>query len=399
MASERKIRVALIGLSASAKVSWAAEAHLPYLLSKRGSSHYEVVALLNSTVSAAESARATYKLPSSVKTYGDPAALAADPDIDLVVVNTRVDVHFDTVAPSLRAGKGVYIEWPITENLTKALELTGDKPVPNSIIGLQGRVSPVTLRIKEVLASGAIGTVLTSQVQAYGNLLQRDALPSSLTYFADRKVGGNPINIHYGHLIDLVHEVLGEFKEFESRMQIQRPKLKVIGADWRSSGEVEGEVTSGVPDFLAIHGALQGGNIRGSGDVVQGATLAATFRYGQAFPKQPGLTWSIAGTKGELLITAPGPYLQSDSYDGPITIQLHDHERDEVKELGWGWQTWQKELPMRSRIVAEFYERYAEWIEAGKGSVKQGREWPRLEDAVVRMRDFDQIYKQFDPQW
>jgi predicted dehydrogenase len=399
MAQGNKIRVALIGLSASAKVSWAAEAHLPYLLSERGRSHYEVVALLNSSVAAAESARATYNLPSSVKAYGDPTSLAADPDIDLVVVNTRVDVHFETVAPSLRAHKGVYIEWPITENLTKALELTGDKPIPNSIIGLQGRVSPITLRVKEVLTSGAIGTVLSSQIQAYGNLLQRDALPSPLTYFADRKVGGHPINIHFGHLIDYAHEVLGEFKEFESRMQLQRPTLKITDADWKSKGDVKGEVKSDVPDFLAIHGALQGGSIRGSGEVVQGATLAATFRYGQAFPNEPGLTWSIAGTKGELLIKAPGPYLMSDSYNGPITIQVHDHESDEVKELGWDWQEWQKDLPIRARIVAELYERYAEWIEAGKGAVVQGREWPRLDDAVLRMREFDGIYRQFDPQW
>ena len=50
------IHVALVGLSASAKVTWAADAHLPYLLSARGKQHYELVALLNSSVEAAESA-------------------------------------------------------------------------------------------------------------------------------------------------------------------------------------------------------------------------------------------------------------------------------------------------------------------------------------------------------
>ena len=82
------IRVALVGLSASAKVTWAADAHLPYLLSARGKQHYELVALLNSSVQAADSAKATFGLSPNGKAYGDPAKLAANQDIDLVVVNT-----------------------------------------------------------------------------------------------------------------------------------------------------------------------------------------------------------------------------------------------------------------------------------------------------------------------
>jgi predicted dehydrogenase len=65
------IRIALVGLSASAKVTCAANAHLPYLLSDRGRQHYEIVALLNSSVEAAESAKATFGLLPSVKAYGD----------------------------------------------------------------------------------------------------------------------------------------------------------------------------------------------------------------------------------------------------------------------------------------------------------------------------------------
>lgn len=65
------IRVALIGLSSSAKTSWAAQAHLPYLLSPKGKSHYKIVALLNSSVQAAEAAREYFGLPTDVKAYGD----------------------------------------------------------------------------------------------------------------------------------------------------------------------------------------------------------------------------------------------------------------------------------------------------------------------------------------
>ncbi|KAF2267507.1 oxidoreductase family protein [Lojkania enalia] len=386
------IRVALIGLSTSAKVAWAAEAHLPYLLSLRGGSHYILVALLNSSVSAAEAAKKHYNLDHSVKTYGDPAALAADPDIDLVVCNTRVDVHYRTVEPSLRAGKAVFVEWPLTENLSRALDLTRNQEIPNSIIGLQGRVSPITLRLKEILATGAIGKVLSSEIRAFGNLLPADAFPENVAYFANRKVGGHQINIAFGHLIDYAHEVLGEFEDFESRMQIQRPIKKIIGADGQRTGTVEPDV----PDFLAIHGRLG----KSKANVVDGATLVATFRHGHPFKDMPGLTWTVNGERGELKVQAPGPYLMSDSYDGPISIQLHDHATDEVREMGWDWKDWQKELPIRARIIAEVYERYAKWVEHGKPEdVVDGDNWPRLHDAVVRMREFDKLYRQYDEGW
>lgn len=215
------IRVALIGISASARVTWVADAHLPYLLSPRGKQHYDLVALLNSSVEAAELAKATFELSSSVKAYGDPAKLAADPDIDLVVVNTRADVHFPVIEPSVRARKGVFVERPLTESLAKGIELTGGKLYPNSIVGLQGRVAPLTLRLKEILSTGVVGKVLNSEVRAYGNLIPRDSLPERLTYFADRSVGGHPINVHCGHLIDYVHEVLGDWEDFHAVAQIQ----------------------------------------------------------------------------------------------------------------------------------------------------------------------------------
>jgi predicted dehydrogenase len=384
------IRVAIAGLSSSAKVTWAADAHLPYLLSSFGKKHYQLVALLNSSTQAAQAAKKTFNLPIDVKAYGDPATLAADPDIDLIVVCTRVDIHASVVEPSLKAGKAVYIEWPLTQSLATSLsiaKLTSDPR--NSIIGLQGRVAPITLRIKDLLATNTIGKVLSSQVRAFGNLIQRDALPESLAYFAERKIGGHPINIHYGHMIDYVHEVLGEWQESHMKMQIQRSALKLLGDD----GKANGTVKSDVPDLITVHGTLA----TNKGVTAPGATLMASFRLGQPFKGEPGFVWYIAGETGELRITALGPYLMSgDSFNGPITIEHHDHATDEMKDLGWDWPEWQKQLGLRARSVAEVYERYAEWVEGGVGDVAEGRDWPRLQDGVKLMKEFDEIYRAFD---
>ncbi|KAL1592307.1 hypothetical protein SLS60_011384 [Paraconiothyrium brasiliense] len=382
-----RIRIAIIGLSASAITTWAASAHLPYLLSSRGRTKFEIIALLNSSVSSAEVARTTFNLPPTVKAYGDPSALAQEPDIDLVVCCTRVDVHFRTIEPSIQAGKAVFVEWPLAENLSRALELTGDRPIPNSIIGLQGRVSPVTLRLKALLAEGVIGKVLSSHVSSYGALLPRDALPEGMEYFAEREYGGNPIIIENGHSLDWVHEVLGEFEEFESRMQIQRSEVKVLGKD----GKVKATIGTDVPDLLSLQGILKARE--GEGGVVQGALLTHIFRHGTPFKEQAGLTWTINGEKGELQIAMGERFL---FLEDPIIIQLHDHATDEITALTWDWADWQKELPVKARGVAELYERYAEWMNSGQGRVSKGREWPTLTDAILRTRQFDKIFSQFD---
>ncbi|KZL75241.1 oxidoreductase family protein [Colletotrichum tofieldiae] len=385
------IRIALIGLSASAKTSWAAEGHLPYLLSPRGRQHYTVTALLNSSIKAAEAARTHYGLPVNVKAYGDPEALAQDPGVDLVVCNTRVDTHFDVVAPSARAGKAIYVEWPLTEDLESSEELARlvAQSGQGSIAGLQGQVARVVLQIKDVIDSGRIGKVLGSDVEAYGNLLPRDELPEGLAYFAERKVGGNPVTIAFAHMIDYVHHVLGEFdgdgRAFESRLQIQRPEVKVLG------NGTERRARSDVPDFIALHGALRGRN------TVEGATLAVRFRNGPPFKGRPAFVWRIVGEKGEVEVESPsGPYLHSDSYDEPIVIRVHDHERDEVEEVPWSWEGWQEELPVRARNVGEVYERFAGWVEAGKGDVEGGGQWPTIRHAILRMRELEALLLGFD---
>lgn len=197
------IRIALIGLSANAATGWAAKAHLPYLLSAEGRASYTIVALCNTTTAAAERAIARFGLdPSTTKAYGDPAALAADPDVDLVVVSTRVDQHYATVLPSLEAGKDAFVEWPLAENAPRAAELArvAAERGSRTVVGLQAWFAPSIVALRELLADGRrIGKVLSSEVRAAGGTMDRATLPSFLEYFAHRDIGGNAFTIGFGH--------------------------------------------------------------------------------------------------------------------------------------------------------------------------------------------------------
>jgi predicted dehydrogenase len=199
------LRTALIGLSASAATSWASAAHLPGLLSEAGRSKLPIVALLNSSVSAAQAAIKTYNLPSTTKAYGSPEDLANDLDIDFVICNTRVDKHFSTILPSVKMGKDVYVEWPIAANpeeintLVEAARKSGSRVS----VGLQRRWTPVTVKVRELLKEGkggrTLGRLLSSDVRAFGATNDREILPESLKYFSERAVGGNSIVIGNGH--------------------------------------------------------------------------------------------------------------------------------------------------------------------------------------------------------
>lgn len=196
------IRLAIIGLSSSAVTSWASSAHLPYLLSPRGRTKYNIVALCNSSIESAKKAIDTYGLDvEKTRAYGNPQALAADPDVDLVLCCTRVDTHYDLIKPSVKAGKAVFVEWPLTHDVARSRELAdlaAEKGIL-TMVGLQGRLAPVVLKLKDILQSGGVGKILSSEVRAHGGTVDRETIAEGLEYFAEKKIGGNVFMIGFAH--------------------------------------------------------------------------------------------------------------------------------------------------------------------------------------------------------
>lgn len=196
------LRTALIGLSSSAATSWAASAHLPSLLSETGQSKFTIKALLNRSVEAAKSAIETYKLPADTKTYGSPEDLAADSDIDLVICNTRVDKHYEVIIASVRAGKDVFVEWPIAgkkehiEEIVQAAQQSGARVA----VGLQRRWNPIVSKVRALVNGDAkLGKLLSAEVRQFGATNDRETLTNGLKYFTQKEIGGNVITIGVGH--------------------------------------------------------------------------------------------------------------------------------------------------------------------------------------------------------
>jgi len=235
----------MIGLSASPTgTGWAAVAHLPYLLK---SSKYSITALCNSSVESAQKAIAAFNLPSNTKAYGRPEDLAADPEVDLVVCNTRVDKHAELINPMISAGKDVFCEWPLGKNLTQARDTATAAKAKGvrTMTGLQARVSPVVLKVKELVEQGRIGNVLsTTWVGPAVNGGEEEY--KSFAYTVNREIGAGLLNIHFGHsksncvigfllrsvdtfiAMDYILYALGELESFNSLLAVQRRTTNII---------------------------------------------------------------------------------------------------------------------------------------------------------------------------
>jgi predicted dehydrogenase len=385
------LRTALIGLSASAATSWAAAAHLPALLSETGQSKFAIKALLNSSVEAAKSAVEHYKLPADTKTYGSPEDLAADSDIDLVICNTRVDKHYEVIIPSIRAGKDVFVEWPIAgkkehvEEIVRAAQQSGSRVA----VGLQRRWNPIVSKVRELVKDGKLGKLLNAEVRQFGGTNDREILPASLKYFAQQEIGGNVITIAVGHgefadidtfryrliatALDTLLSVVGDVDPatVQAKTQIQRPEIRIRDP---ATNEIVDTVSSDVPDYLSFNARL-----KPSPHTVDDATLSFIFRRGQTFPGTPSVTWALNFQYGEIRVQslASGFFDADRSDEKKVTAQIHHHENDNIEDIEWAWSAEQSALPLMSRPVSSTLYAFADGRDAGDG-------WVSIEDAAKR---------------
>ncbi|KAL3472710.1 hypothetical protein BJX99DRAFT_272744 [Aspergillus californicus] len=358
------IRIGIIGLSPGA---WAANAHLPYLQSP--DSKFEIVAVCNSSVESSAKSVKDLKLSGGVRTYGDVQDIADDKDIDLVVCATRVDRHYKSILPSLKAGKDVFVEWPLGRNLEEAKELLSvakENNVKLTAVGLQGRFDAIVETLRETLTEGRIGKVLSSTITSQGLIAGQTELETQ-TYLVDRGSGGSLLSIPAVHFLDTVQQVLGEFSSFQSLLSNQRPVVKFIKAD---GSVVKENAEKTAPDHVMIQGTLE-----------SGAVLSAMIRGGAPFKGSPGLEWRIYGEKGEIKLEGPTAFIE---IVGTTSIQLHDFDTDEVVEIELKNGTF-AEMGTMNRNLAHVYEAIAA---GGKTLLCD------FEDAVKRHQFIGEVYNQ-----
>jgi predicted dehydrogenase len=269
-----KIRVGIVG--ASPGRGFAAISHVPAL---QALPEFEIVAVCTSSQATADAAAKHYGWPLA---FADSAALAAHPDVDLVTVCVKVPDHFDPVMAAIDAGKHVYCEWPLGRDTAEAMRLRDAAQAKGvrHAVGLQGQVSPAINYVKDLIAEGHIGRVLSGTLFVnagnWGKTIDR-------AYQTDHANGANLMTITGGHNLDLLCHILGEFRELSAFAVSQRTHIPL-----HATGEL---VPKNVPDQLVV-----------SGIVGDGAVMSVQVRGGMTRGNE--FLFEIHGEDGDLVLAA-----------------------------------------------------------------------------------------------
>ncbi len=349
-----RIGVGIIGVQPDR--SWAAIAHIPALQVLQD---YEIVALSTTRQASADAAAQRYAVR---RAYDNSAALVADPQVDLVVITVKVPRHLELVTAAVGAGKNVLCEWPLGNGLDEAVRMSemAHRKGVLAVVGLQARASPAVNFVRDLVAEGYVGEVLSTTLVGSG-MNWGAVMETSNLYTADKRNGATLLTIPFGHTVDALCHVLGEFQEVSATLARRRTHTTV--AETGASAELTAE------DQVIVAGTLSTGAV-------------ASVHYRGGMTRGTGLLWEINGTAGDLQLTAFGGHAQM--FDLAVQGASGQDKSMQTLEIP-GKYRWVPQATGLSVNVAQAYARLASDLRSGT------RLCPTFNDAVVRHRLLDAV--------
>jgi predicted dehydrogenase len=345
-----KLGVGIIGVNPA--WGWAATAHIPAL---RALPNYEIRAL---SATSAEAARRAGDAFGVAAVFAHHDELVAQADVDVVAVTVKVPHHRELVSAALAAGKAVYCEWPLGRGLdeARAMAALAARQGVHTVIGLQARQAPAIAFVRDMLSDGYVGEVLSTTM--IGVSVPGDVVSQHNAYMLDENNGANLVTVAFGHSLDTLNYVLGEFADLSAVSAIRRPLI--------TAEQTREQIVKTAADQISVIGTLTSGAI-------------ASMHVREAVAGGIGFLWEINGTDGTLRITAE----EAQPQIFPLTV-AEVPGRNEPAELAVPAALIQKWLALTglegapAYNVGRAYAAFASDIENGTHTV------PDFTDAVWR---------------
>lgn len=351
-----RLRVGIVGADAKGQ-GWAPLAHFPAL---RALPEYEIAALCTAHEDTALAAAQRYGV---ARSYHDCREMVASPGIDVVSVVVRAPNHHDAVMAALAAGKPVYCEWPLgvdTRQAEAMASLARAKGV-KTIAGLQANADPTLRYVRDLLAQGHIGEVLSISMA----MISPGVPERTRSKLWERELAGgvSALTVRGMHSLEALCVCAGELAEVSARVATRIAQWRVV-----ETGEL---VDVEVPDTVTVAGRLQGG-----------ALLSA--HIANVPGSAPGFRMDIYGSNGALQLSTGGA-----------------PQRDANKLMGAQGRGALAPMEVPARYVhvppdtpagpphnvAQLYRRLADAIRTGTAAepdFEHGLKRHRLIDAIVR---------------
>ena len=256
-----------------------------------------------------------------IRSYGSVAELLADPAIELVVVNTPSNTHFDLTQQALRAGKHVLLEKPVATSVAEVQELWAlARQMDRHLLAYQNRRWDSDFgAVRRVVESGQLGQLIEVHMR-----FDRYKPALNAKKFKEEPLPGSGLLYDLGpHLLDQAISLFGQPLSCHKTLGQYRPHSRVTDFFSLHLGYPQGLnvwLTSSLlvadpgPAYV-LHGTL-GSYQKGRTDpqeaqLLQGISPLAP-EYGVENPGQEGQL-TVAGPDGTLATTpdaaAPGDYM------------------------------------------------------------------------------------------
>ena len=282
----------------------------------------------------------------TIRSYPSVAAVLADSTIELVVVNTPSNTHFDLASQALRAGKHVLLEKPVATSVAQLQELLAlAQQQGRQLLSYQNRRWDSDFQaVRRVVESGQLG-------QLFEVHIRYDRYKPALHFKKFKEEPGPGAGLLYDlgpHITDQALSLFGQPLSASKTLGSYRPGTQVddffslhlrypAGLHvWVSSGLL---IADPVPAYV-LHGT-QGSYQKGRTDGQEAQLLAGISpqapEYGHEKPGQEGRL-TLAAPDGTLSTTsdpaAPGNYLGL--FEAVFqTIRHNEHYPITAEQLLW----------------------------------------------------------------
>src|SRR6188768_2609751 len=170
-----------------------------------------------------ESSKTRYPNVEVVRSFEE---ILNDKEVELVIVNTPNETHFDFARKALLAGKHVVVEKPYTNTVDEGIKLIELAKKQNMILSVfqNRRWDGGFLTVREIIQSNALGKIVEMEMH-YDRF--RNYIAAN-TWKEEPGVGSGILYNLGSHMLDQVIQLFGMPKSVDARIGIQRPEGKVF---------------------------------------------------------------------------------------------------------------------------------------------------------------------------
>ncbi|HOX82383.1 MAG TPA: Gfo/Idh/MocA family oxidoreductase [Chryseolinea sp.] len=168
------------------------------------------------------SSQARYPVVEIVKSFEE---ILADKSIELVVVNTPNETHFEYSRQALMAGKHVVVEKPYTNSVEEGIRLIDLAKKQNVMLSVfqNRRWDGGFMTVREIIQSNVLGKIVELEMHydRYRNYIAAN------TWKEEPSVGSGILYNLGSHMLDQVIQLFGMPNSINAKIGIQRPEGKV----------------------------------------------------------------------------------------------------------------------------------------------------------------------------